>query len=328
MKALLYDGKISKAQEVEVYRTSNGLELRLSENSRFFASNEIRAEAPMEGMPFRLYLEGGEKLELPRGQESEALHKQFFSRSSGIIKALEANVRLALICSAFVIIIFIAVVTQGAPLMGEYGAQAMPQTWIERSDVPLFSSIEERYLSPSKLGAEKQAKLTSLFKDLSHRELNIHFRSAPLIGANAFAIGGKTIVFTDQLIEKMPEDQLQAVFLHELGHLEKRHMLAQVISAIGVNALAMMIMGDMTGLTESLANIGLTITALKHSRDFESEADIFAVKKLKDNNLGPELMEKALISLKGINKGPQGMEFLSTHPAVDSRIKKLQKLYK
>ncbi|MEB3735127.1 M48 family metalloprotease [Halopseudomonas pachastrellae] len=50
------------------------------------------------------------------------------------------------------------------------------------------------------------------------RTLKVHFRSAPALGANAFALPGGHLVFTDAMVElAQHDDELVAVLAHEAG---------------------------------------------------------------------------------------------------------------
>ena len=60
--------------------------------------------------------------------------------------------------------------------------------------------------------------------------IRLEVRSAPQIGANAFALPSGIIVVTDELVAlSEDDDELAAVIAHELGHVHHRHIMRTVI---------------------------------------------------------------------------------------------------
>jgi predicted Zn-dependent protease len=147
--------------------------------------------------------------------------------------------------------------------------------------------------------------------------------------ANAFALpGGKVAVYTGLLPIAQNEDGLATVMGHEIAHAIARHgaerMTQQKLIQYGSLALNMsvsemdpqaqrMIMGAM-GLGSQFGLI------LPYSRKHETEADyiglIYLAKACFNPKEAPLLWER----MAKANKGTPP-EFLSTHPAPDTRIK-------
>ena len=101
--------------------------------------------------------------------------------------------------------------------------------------------------------------------------VTLHFRNAPDIGANAFALPGGDVVVTDGLVELATSpEQVAAVVAHELGHVAHRHGLRNMVQASILAALVSYWTGDFS----SLATAGATaVLSAAYSRDFEREAD-------------------------------------------------------
>ncbi|CAM3959098.1 M48 family metallopeptidase [Pseudoalteromonas byunsanensis] len=150
--------------------------------------------------------------------------------------------------------------------------------------------------------------------------------------ANAFALpGGKIGVHTGLLEVAKNQHQLAAVMGHEVGHVIAQHANERVsqnsLLQFGLQASNVALqMGDVQYRDAIMQGLGLGAqfgVALPFSRSHESEADI----------IGLDLMAKAGFDPEGAVALWQNMEaaseerppeFMSTHPAPQSRIANLQ----
>jgi hypothetical protein len=84
------------------------------------------------------------------------------------------------------------------------------------------------------------------------------------MGANAFALPGGTVVVTDQLLELSPDDAaLAGVLAHEIGHVEHRHLMRQLISGTVVGVVATLLAGDTSSVMVALPAV---LADLSYSR--------------------------------------------------------------
>lgn len=145
---------------------------------------------------------------------------------------------------------------------------------------------------------------------------------------NAWALpGGKIAVYTGIFPEAKNENGLAAIMGHEVVHALARHGAERVsqhtAADLGMRVAAAAF--DLKPLTHSLAMQALGIgVLLPFSRGHESEADYIGLLLAAEAGYDPReavlLWERMAESSKG---GPP--EFLSTHPAHDTRIQNLQK---
>ncbi|MDR2676001.1 MAG: M48 family metallopeptidase [Opitutaceae bacterium] len=127
----------------------------------------------------------------------------------------------------------------------------------------------------------------------------IVFRSAPRIGANAFALPSGDIVLTDDLVHLAAgDDELLAVLAHECGHVEARHAVRSVIQASFLTLLISFAAGDVTAATTIGGALPAFLLENRFSRDFEREADAIAVRHLKTTGLSPLLLGDILARLE------------------------------
>lgn len=144
---------------------------------------------------------------------------------------------------------------------------------------------------------------------------------------NAFALpGGKMGVHTGMLKVAENQDQLAAVLGHEVGHVLAQHsnerVSQQQITNIGLTVAGQA--GQLSGPTMTALGLGAQYgLLLPFSRTQESEADIIGLDLMARAGFDP----RASVELWR-NMGKQGgsapPEFLSTHPAGETRIANLQ----
>lgn len=148
---------------------------------------------------------------------------------------------------------------------------------------------------------------------------------------NAFALpGGGIGVHTGLLAVARTPDQLAAVIGHEVGHVLARHSHERVSQALAANAgltIAGSLAGDLSaGQQRVLLNaLGLGAQVgvlLPFSRAHESEADVIGLDLMARAGFDPR---EAVVLWENMRRagGRGGIEFLSTHPTPDTRIRAL-----
>jgi Zn-dependent protease with chaperone function len=151
------------------------------------------------------------------------------------------------------------------------------------------------------------------------------------MGPNAFALPNGVIVMTDELVQMAGDDgAILGVLSHELGHVQRRHSGRHLLQALGVGVVFNLWLGDASG---AMAAVPAILVAQKHSRDFEREADQYAIDMMRANRrpLGPmatlfETMEAASANRAIEEDGEEEpmQDYLSSHPSDAERIAKLR----
>src|SRR5690606_18521629 len=103
---------------------------------------------------------------------------------------------------------------------------------------------------------------------------------------NAFAtLDGRIYFFRGMLEMAEKPEEIAAVLAHEMGHVEKKHVLNKLISEFGLTILTTVATGgDMVLAREVI----LTLTREAYSRSQENEADDFALELLFDSGINPK----------------------------------------
>lgn len=151
---------------------------------------------------------------------------------------------------------------------------------------------------------------------------------------NAFALpGGKIGVYTGLLTVARTPGQLAAVLGHEVGHVLARHGNERVSQNFAVGQTlalieAWMAAGNQANRQTAMAALGLGAQVgvlLPFSRSHESEADAIGQELMARAGFDPNEAVMLWRNMAGAGAGGGGgPEFLSTHPAHDTRIRDLQ----
>ena len=153
------------------------------------------------------------------------------------------------------------------------------------------------------------------------------FRRGMSLGANAFALPSGIIVVTDELITLSGnDDELMAIFAHEINHVKRRHALRSILQSTGIFFLVTLLTGDVT----SIANFASILPALLiengYSRDFEREADHEAGSLLITLGKGTGPFQDILRKIDSSHPQTLKLGVFSTHPETLQRIEDLKKL--
>ena len=177
-------------------------------------------------------------------------------------------------------------VTQGIPWAAERVATQIPQDVQNRLGRDALVLLDRIILEPSELEAAEKQRLRRLAMPAlvaaGFADTDLQFRKS--IGPNALTLPDGTIVITDELVDLANDDQLLAVVYHELGHLEGRHILRRTLQNSFLVLGVFFLTGDVNSV-ELLLAIPTVVMNSAYSRDFEREADRYALEKLIANEI-------------------------------------------
>jgi predicted Zn-dependent protease len=278
-------------------------------------------------------LPDGGQLQCADGPLLDALPQE--SRSEGAVAWLERKWGVALVALVALIGGLAALYQYGLPVLADGVAERVPIDYEVRLGVHALQWLDDnKLMQPSKLDANKQAGLREGFARLGHglpqaAHLQLAFRAAPGIGPNALALPGGTIVLTDELVElSRTPDEVLAVLAHEIGHVERRHALRQLLQGSATAAIAATLAGDAATMSTAVAGFPVLLAQTKYSRDFETEADDYGFRLMKAKGISPNAFADIMgrMSSAGASCGEGESEaepssgFLSTHPVTEERI--------
>jgi predicted Zn-dependent protease len=148
---------------------------------------------------------------------------------------------------------------------------------------------------------------------------------------NAFAMpGGKIGVLSGLLKVTENEHQLATVIGHEIAHVTAEHSSNRAKQAgltnFGINAVAIILGGGYSGATytaQQAISYGATLgISLPYKRGQESEADVIGLEYMSRAGFDPR-QSVPLWQRMDASSGKKPAEFMSTHPASETRIENL-----
>jgi len=148
---------------------------------------------------------------------------------------------------------------------------------------------------------------------------------------NAWAFpGGKIAVFSGLLQVTENGHQLATVIGHEIAHVTANHSINRAkrsgLTSVGINALAIILGGGYSGATytaqQALAAGAQFGIMLPYSRGAETEADTIGLEYMARAGFDPR-ESVPLWQRMSEGAGAAPSEFMSTHPAPETRIENL-----
>ena len=145
--------------------------------------------------------------------------------------------------------------------------------------------------------------------------------------------GGKVVVYTGIMPIAQTETGLAVVMGHEIGHAFAKHGAERMSHALIVQMGGMALSTAIKDRPEQTKNlfmqsygIGTKLGVLKYSRTHENEADHLGLIFMAMAGYNPEEAIGFWQRMTAQKKGAQPPEFLSTHPADETRIQNLKDL--
>lgn len=159
----------------------------------------------------------------------------------------------------------------------------------------------------------------------SDRELELRVFVVEGEMVNAFAtLGGYIFVF-DSLIEAVEDENSLAMVLgHEIAHVHHRDPLLGTGRAMLIQLALSTFSGN--GLDPNTVNVGSDVILNQYSREQELAADELALQLLQDRYAHVGGATRLFEIIGDDAEDLQFAEFLSTHPATDARIERIEAL--
>lgn len=267
------------------------------------------------------------------------------SRRAGILHTLETRwqwIGLALVAT---VLVGFSTVYWGMPWASKKIAYSLPVAVTKVISAETLELLDKGFLDKSELEEETQQAIRTRFeaKLLVLQDeafpYRLHFRNMGDI-PNAFALPSGDIIITDRLVELADnQDEIDAVLLHEIGHVVYRHGLQRVLHSSFLTVAIIMISGDVTAVNNLAIALPVLLLESHYSRENETEADVYAFETMIKAGIDPisfsTIMEKIsaphpVKSEAGQKperhssedeKDNQAYEYLSSHPPSRERIR-------
>ncbi|QSA97057.1 M48 family metallopeptidase [Methylococcus sp. EFPC2] len=321
-----FDGRSSAGWRVslelgmDVLKLSGGAELE-------YRVEETRVEDRVGSTPRRLRFSDGAVFETEAYEAVDAWLSRrgicaapWWQRMERYTGAALAGLLLTAAC-------YWAGVVYGIPALAEFAAFRLPEEVDRKLGEEAWRSADRALFTASALTEETKRQVDEQFRRVidpatapQHR---LEFRHGGAIGANALAFPGGIVVVTDELVllAQHPEE-VAAVLAHEAGHLHYRHGLRMALEQTSLGLLAVVLTGDPSWLG---AGIPLLLIQNSYTRDFERQADDYAVRRLRALGIAPGRLAEMLERLErqACKSNCPTWDWFSTHPAARERAERI-----
>lgn len=264
------------------------------------------------------------------------LLREFKGVAEPTVSRVEVIVPKSVVSILVVLTILAGGVVYALANLGASVGSVFPDELERQIGIASHQSMVGFVLKPSNIPPERQADLRRRTQEMIavgglERKPELMFHSSSRLGANALAFPGGPIVVTDDLVKLLNDDMVMAVIAHELGHVEERHSLKEIINRFGVSIFIIIFLGSDASIVDELATFGVNFWGFKNSRDHEHDADLFAVELLRLNALNPALYGQALTLIQNDACSRENLtgadcaeradtNWFSTHPGLSDRL--------
>ncbi len=328
LEGTYYDGRVPVAVPARMEFTGGSAALIAGQSSLHYAASLLKV-SPRIGTADRF-------IALPDNGQFQCSVHPFLdslpqaSPSEGPVAWLEEKWGIALAGIVITVCLLLAGYFYGLPFAAERIAARIPietEQALGRHAVVWLD--EHKWLKPSELDFQTQRDIRDGFDGLLgglplKSYCQMEFRASNILGANAFAFPGGTIIITDDMVKAAnSREEVLAVLAHEIGHVELRHTMRSLLQNSAVAVVAAAVTSDAASLSVAVAGLPTLLAQTKYSREFESAADEFAFNLLKQKGYSPlafaSLMERLAIKYETDEKT---FVYVSTHPVTEERMKR------
>lgn len=330
IQGVLYDGKntvkhaatllVSPAGKFNIIYNGNELESQYS---------QLHISDRLANIPRSIAFAGGERFMTDDNAKIDEIILALTGKNSAanLVHQLESKSHYVVTALLLLVVSMVFFVTVLVPRLAEQAAEIAPTSLLEQISIDALDHFDSRFLQSSELPDDVQDWLQNRFTEMTaadeaHYRFRLIFRKAEQLGPNAFALPSGDIVITDALVQMADhEDEVLAVLAHEIGHVIKRHGLRRLFEDSMLAALIFGITGDTSSFAQTAAALPVLLVSSGYSRDFEREADDYALALMQQQGIKKHHFADILVRIEQTSNTPfQVPGFLSTHPVTDERI--------
>jgi Zn-dependent protease with chaperone function len=336
IRGYFYDGKTSAQVPAECKVYDNGaVQVCAAQNAKVLLKLprfDLKASPRLAHTQRYLYFPQGQTFETEDNRSVDEALARFQKRPwLHAVHLLESRKRYVLACLAVMLAIAWIVGRYGVPAVARIIAHHLPPAAVHRVGSQTLAMLDHSLFKPSRLDPSEQERLKAHFQESvqAHAGINLQvvFRHGDRLGANAFALPNGTVVFTDKMVRlARSDDELLAVLAHEAGHVAYRHGVQRIIQDSLLTFAISAVTGDVSGTSELFLGLPVVLTELAYSREFEREADHYALRYLQSRAISPRHFANLMRRLEqqeqaeSLDRQGHWSNYLSTHPTTSERL--------
>ncbi len=287
--------------QIESYETNDGLENSQKLKGQW---SQVMINDRLGNTERKLILADGSLFTTLDNDAIDALINSHKDSSAGSKWSLRLHHHETKMTSVFMMLILTVVfafgfIKWGIPLTSQAVAHALPQKTGDFIGKKSLEFIDDYFLQPTKISESEQQAIQSRFETRlkalggdDRISYQLHFRDMTINGVslpNAFALPSGDIILTDKFIElSNNDDEIDAVLLHEMGHVVERHSLEMITQNSLTTMIFILVIGNPDGISELATGLGAALVSNHYSRQYETEADKFAFNKMLEVGIDPQ----------------------------------------
>ncbi|MGE8655138.1 MAG: M48 family metallopeptidase [Achromobacter sp.] len=326
----LFEARSAASQPATLHwREDGSLLLRYGQRERALPAGSVRWSSRIGTAARRAALPGESTFETADNDQVDRLER-LHGRRSHLLHRLERLNMPGLALAALVTLAFLVSLRWTIPWLGDAIARTVPSTVETRLGNHVLRTLDQAVLRPSQLSPDRQRAIQAVFEALvanaeaaPQRPRLLFRQGGPLVGANAMALPGGSVIVTDELARQAETpDMLAGVLAHEIGHIQHRHGIRRLGRLAGLSTVTILFSGDASSLLHEASVLGTGLLDLSYSRAFEHEADATAVALLRKAGKDPALLAALLQRLSAQSAMAGAMpNWLSSHPSTQARTR-------
>lgn len=339
LHGVCYPADRSARQVAELHLEDGRYRLQAADANHGGDSNSLQFSQRVGNIPRKITLPDGTVFETADNAAVDTWLAQTSHADGGAhwMHVVESRWRWIAAALVFTLLLVVGVSVWGLPWASKQVAFQLPAGVNKSLAEGTLATLDQIILEPSALPPARQQAIRDHFRqtllplDAGGFTYTLHFRAMEGV-ANAFALPSGDIVVTDRLAEVVTKpEELDAILLHEIGHVVHRHSLRQVIQSSGVTLVLVMLTGDASAVDEWTLALPATVLQSQYSRDFESEADVYAFGRMMQLKMDPVHFGNALhrittdalkdspLSASDTQRAETFLKYLSSHPPSEER---------
>lgn len=336
IKGVYVHGKLAKREAITLTVNEKG-ELINKDMSIHTYVNQVVVSPRIADTTRYLTLPNGHHFETDENNTIDQLIEKFGQKQLGQESKIKQILYPAIL--AVTLLLSWAVLHYGVPASADKVAHEIPDDIVIAQGTSAYEEIKALHFQPSKLSEARLQELNTVFESLippnedgtQTYPYQLHILDSETIGVNAFAFPSGDIIITDELIELAKDnEEIMGVMLHEIAHVEKRHAMRALVQTSTLFLIAVTVSGDLASLSTVLVGLPALLLNSNYSREMESEADLYAVERLKDMGISEEKFVSILTRIyeskddESVDDGQSSNKgYLDSHPHIKERIAKL-----
>ena len=212
----------------------------------------------------------------------------------------------------------------GVPAISNFVVNRLPTS----IDKEVGQEVRKQILNGAPIDEEKTELLKEFYDELNYSSTTkIYVVKANEF--NAFALPDNSIFVFDKVLKDVNSYQeLAALLAHEYSHIKYRHGMKGIAQSLSWGLLAELLSGGDN--SDNFIRSSSLLLTLKNSRAFETQADLGGLELLKEQHIDQSGMTdlfQTMLKLPQENKS-QTPSYLSTHPATEKRLEKVEEVIK